>query len=102
MATLENILGIYEVQKRILPILEKDVIDKVLCLDLSLSGIKAAPWNKNILMTTAVRDNLAWNNEVKILTPDVVWDLNRAKEKGSNSLRGFCYILRLMLHHSTE
>ena len=102
MATLEDVLAIYETQKIIIPILEKHAMDDIMRLDLSLSGTTPASWNKNIILTTSVRDNLSWNDEVRILTPDLVWDLNYAKKRASDSLRGICYVLRLMLDRCTE
>ena len=93
---------IYEVQKIIIPILEKHTMNDIMRLDLSLSGTTPASWNKDIMLTTSVRDNLSWNDEVRILTPDLIWDLNRAKKRAFDSLRGICYILRLMFDRSTE
>ena len=102
MATLEDVLTTYEVQKIIIPILEKHVMDDIMRLDLSLSGTTPASWDKNILLTTSVRDNLSWNDEVRILTPDLAWDVNYSKKRASDSLRGICYIIKLMLDHPTD
>ena len=102
MATLEEVLTIYEVQKITITILEKHTMNDIMRVDLSLSGTTPASWNKKIMLTTSVRDNLSWNDEVRILTPDLTLDLNCAKERVSNSLRGICYILRLMFDRSTE
>ena len=102
MTTLEDVLGIYSAQNIIIPILEEHVMNEIMRLDILLSGTTPAPWNKNIILTTSVRDTSSWNDEVVILSPELTQDMKRAKEMVSDSLRGICYVLRLMFDRSTE
>ena len=102
MATLEDALGIYSAQNIIIPILEEHVMNEIMRLDILLSGTTPAPWNKNIILTTSVRDTSSWNDEVVILNSELTQDMKRAKEMVSDSLRGICYVLRLMFDRSTE
>ena len=102
MATLKDVLAIYDVQRIMIPILEEHVMNEIMRLDISLSGTTPAWWNKDIILTTSVRDTLSWNDKVVILSPELTQDMKRAKEMVADSLRGFCYILRLMFDCSTE
>ena len=102
MATLEDVLGTYSAQNIIIPILEEHVMNEIMRLDILLSGTTPASWNKNIILTTSVRDTSSWNDEVVILNSELTQDMKRAKEMVSDSLRGICYVLRLMFDRSTE
>ena len=79
MATLEDVLRIYSAQKIIIPILEEYVMNKIMRLDILLSGTTLAPWNKNIILTTSVRDTSSWNDEVVILNSELTQDMKRTK-----------------------
>ena len=102
MATLKDVLTIYDAQRIMIPILEEHVMNEIIRLDISLGGTTPASWNKDIILTTSVRDTSSWNDEVVMLSPELTQNMKHAKEMVFDSLRGFCYILRLMFDCSTE
>ena len=60
MATLEDVLGIYNAQKIIIPTLEEHAMNEIMRLDILLSGTTPAPWNKNMIKALAC-DAAQWS-----------------------------------------